>query len=1297
MIIPVVYGKAVIKPFPVYRYDAENRSYFAYGVCENTVSSITLYASGAEYDGSYTVSHQGAVNLVIPDDAELHYPHINSLLAEFPASLFEEYGSREIDVACLVDGSVIYDLVTGTMKASYNPVNFIYDYLTNTKYGIGIDPLMLNTASFITEAEYAVNYGLINTCDFGVILNSENTAENLSKLKQHANAVLYLSEGLINIAIRRLRPVSAVIDDEAIVSGIFRKGLLSETIGLIHMKTHSLPDWNTNQYTLDSELDYAEGEQTLEFDYIEDISLPLTFARRMMDQANHNDTLELEILQSGLQLDLYDVAEVSYSELGLSGGRWLVKSISYPTSATVRLTLTPDPESLYENIEGNFEGGDYTIRDNSLKPPAKPAGISTSETVQTLADGSYLTVLAVSWSASAGAASYKVSVINGGVEQGLTVSGLSASFRVVPGSADISVWAVSYAGAESGAETVSVTVSGLPGIPQDVAGLDYVLTREGAVLTWQPSGTADFSHYNVYLGSEKWLGRITANRVVYSVTEAGSFVFKVTVVNRYGRESDGVSVTVNILRPAAVTGIITVPKTYGIGLELAYAKGDFFDGVELWASRTDDLMTAFHLATVYGGYFQHTDLDTVDSYYYWARVKSTFGLYSDWFGSVRGETDADPAKLLEILTGGLTPEQFTSDIRSGFEQIGGLPYIEKAIAGIFAYENDVYEDVYEDSVRDVEPIGPRINLQAQQIAGNNAKITELTLTAEGITQLVANTAEGLATLTEQTNSRYTAVIVDTEAGEIIGGFQMGADPETRITKMRFMADQIEFVNPDDINNFFALFNMSGGQVGLNMDVIIDGSVTTGKLAASSVTTDKLSAEAVTAEKIKVSELEAGGNISIADGSINTPHLKAGAVEGQHIKATTQITLDDGGKIIVGNQNVIIDSAGSGTGSIIIAPDGGTAGQNYASLKNGEVEFYYWDSINSQHVLYKSLRRVETGTAVNNTTVNIPGIFRSQPKVLLSPANLQSYSGAHSAQSQSFLLSVTNMQVANGRWSFKPLAQLVLSASSLTEVYNLTASNTSNNVSFSTAAVSSSGNTVKIAVNVRMKSVRSNGTAGVYQYRAVRWRINYSGGQTAWKIKTLGATLDYVTDTQEVSVSQNTHSVVIEAQCYDAGGTFSTGGAQYEYWNALSDYFDKDPHPVVLLTSLTSKQMILPALSIPSGYSVYEVNWEITYMGYGYVSCGVANKVINRSSSNPAPSGTVITSTSTSWNNTVVFTPSGSLPNMTIQRVKARVYARKAVTSSTTPYNEIVFETATYDITGSTILAEGTVNWMAAGE
>ncbi len=318
-------------------------------------------------------------------------------------------------------------------------------------------------------------------------------------------------------------------------------------------------------------------------------------------------------------------------------------------------------------------------------------------------------------------------------------------------------------------------------------------------------------------------------------------------------------------------------------------------------------------------------------------------------------------------------------------------------------------------------------------------------------------------------------------------------------------------------------------------------------------------------------------------------------------------------------------------------------------------------------------------------------------MLLSPANLQSYSGAHSAQSQSFLLSVTDMQVANGRWSFKPLAQLVLSASSLTEVYNLTASNTSNNVSFSTAAVNSSGNTVKIAVNVRMKSVRSNGTAGVYQYRAVRWRINYSGGQTAWKIKTLGATLDYVTDTQEVSVSQNTHSVVIEAQSYDAGGTFSTGGAQYEYWNALSDYFDKDPHPVVLLTSLTSKQMILPALSIPSGYSVYEVNWEITYMGYGYVSCGVANKTINRSSSNPAPSGTVITSTSTSWNNTVVFTPSGSLPNMTIQRVKARVYARKAVTSSTTPYNEIVFETATYDITGSTILAEGTVNWMAAGE
>ena len=119
MIIPVVYGKAVVKPLPVYRHDGESTSYFAYVACENQVQSITLYANGSEYD-RYNVSYQGNADHQMPDGTVLSYPHINSILAEYPASVFEELGSSEIDVQAFCDGSVIYDLVSKETVANYN-------------------------------------------------------------------------------------------------------------------------------------------------------------------------------------------------------------------------------------------------------------------------------------------------------------------------------------------------------------------------------------------------------------------------------------------------------------------------------------------------------------------------------------------------------------------------------------------------------------------------------------------------------------------------------------------------------------------------------------------------------------------------------------------------------------------------------------------------------------------------------------------------------------------------------------------------------------------------------------------------------------------------------------------------------------------------------------------------------------------------------------------------------------------------------------------------------------------------
>jgi len=1299
MIIPVVYGKAVVKPLPVYRHDGESASYFAYVACENKVQNIKLYANGSEYD-RYNVSYQGSVEHQIPDGTVLNYPHVNSILAEYPASVFEELGSSEIDVQCFCDGSVIYDLVSKETVASYNPVNFIYDFMTSTKYGMGIKPDMLSINAFEAEALYAEHYDLINTCAFGVVLDSESTTENLNKLLLHANAELFNSEGLIHIAIKRQRPVSADISQFVVKGSVrFKQGTLSDTVGRVRITTHTVPEWNTMQAVIDSELDYTANEEAVEYDYIEDLELPLVFARHKMDRTNYNDTVELEIAHMGLILDPCDVVNLDYSDYDLNG-RYLVKSVSYPTPFTVGLVLLPDPVSLYDNVEGNFSEGVYSVYDSTLSAPAKITNINISETVETLADGSYLIVLTASWLSAERASSYSVTVINGGISQSATTKGLMASFRVVPGSASVSISAVSYSNVFSDAYSVDYNVSGMPVAPKNVSNLTYGLIRNGIRLTWLKSASSDVLRYDIYVADVFYVS-VSGTEYVCPVTDEGTFVFKIFTVARSGIKSSGASISVTIQKPSAPTALTATPKLYSIGLDAVFTKDSLFDGLEIWAGITNSRSSAEHLATVQTGRYDHSNLDLVTGFYYWVRVRNIFGLQSDWFpfsatAGVFGQTDSDPSKLLETLKGSADESLFISKIAKG---ILNIPAISGAITGDIALEDDIVEeDVVVLGVDGSESIVPRL-LAAQLLISEHDGIIATHQKAiyddNGILASIGTIQSSVAVIEDDIGDIIAEWTIKTVVNGKIAG--VGLMNTGVLSEFAVLADAFRVAlsseDEDPVQAFIVGLINGSAAVGINGDLYIDGSVTARAVGTNLLITSSANIGDAVINDAHILDLSAD---KIHAGTLDANDVEIINIAGENLKVTSLITLRDGGKLILGDYNIVFDTAGSGSGIATFAPDGGISGQHYMTLNNGDIQFYYWDAINGRHVEYKSLRRMESGTAFNNDTVNIDGVWKRQPKIMLSPANLQSYDSNYSGQDQSFLLEITNITVANGRYSFVPRAQLVLSENIITSVYNLTASNSSNNVTFASTAVGSPGNTVKIRASVKLASVRSNGTTGVYMYRTVSWRIVAGTVASEWKAVQLGATLDFVADTAELVVSQGQYNVSIEAKAYDTGSnTFSTGGTGYDYWNGSSDYFDKTSHPVVIITN-ASQQLIMPDVLPAAGYTIYQVDWEITYMGYGVVDCGIANKTINKSSSNPAGSGTIITSTSTAWNTTVVFTPIQA-SNLTIQRVRAVVKASKVISASTTPANSLILEVVTYDVAGAVMLAQGSINWWAIGE
>jgi len=213
-------------------------------------------------------------------------------------------------------------------------------------------------------------------------------------------------------------------------------------------------------------------------------------------------------------------------------------------------------------------------------------------------------------------------------------------------------------------------------------------------------------------------------------------------------------------------------------------------------------------------------------------------------------------------------------------------------------------------------------------------------------------------------------------------------------------------------------------ISANVGVLTSGLIQSGNLSATNGILMDLDNDRITMGGTTDEDIVFDGNtatITVTDsGSIEVGQL--GTI---NVGADGEITVGERGRIVVGDDNIILDG---NTNSIIVAPDGGQAGQNYAEFSAGELNFYYW--YQGQHTRYDTVSRIESGQCNNNTWTTIPGIWKTTPKILVSPYQLQSYVGGRYNQSQIFDCAVTDIRLQSGhtqKWEFRARAQLVLQA------------------------------------------------------------------------------------------------------------------------------------------------------------------------------------------------------------------------------------------------------------------------------
>lgn len=114
-------------------------------------------------------------------------------------------------------GQRIFDLNSNTTFATSCPVSQIFDYLTNTIYGMGLDTQLINIQSFQEAAAYCSSAGLYSN---GAISYQDTYKKNVENILQTFGGIQYVHAGQIHLMIDRKTLSVQTFDEDNIIGDL---------------------------------------------------------------------------------------------------------------------------------------------------------------------------------------------------------------------------------------------------------------------------------------------------------------------------------------------------------------------------------------------------------------------------------------------------------------------------------------------------------------------------------------------------------------------------------------------------------------------------------------------------------------------------------------------------------------------------------------------------------------------------------------------------------------------------------------------------------------------------------------------------------------------------------------------------------------------------------------------------------------------------------------------------------------------------------------------------------------------
>jgi len=260
-------------------------------------------------------------------------------------------------------------ITAGWVSTDYdNPAWALYDYLTNTRYGKGLDPAMIDMASFLSTKAYCNE--MVNMLDKdnnaitqkryvadGHIDTGKTIIDNVKDILTSMNAFMIQSGGKYKVRCNRAETPSAFVFDESTITGAWDILLGTKTNRFNQVKlTYFEPenDYQGNIFLVkDATYLASDNNQT----YERELTLPLTcnynraayIGRIIMNASRYQTTVTFNAVQTAMTVEVGDVISITHPVPGWVEKKFRVMNMTIQPAGDVRLVCVEYNADVYTN------------------------------------------------------------------------------------------------------------------------------------------------------------------------------------------------------------------------------------------------------------------------------------------------------------------------------------------------------------------------------------------------------------------------------------------------------------------------------------------------------------------------------------------------------------------------------------------------------------------------------------------------------------------------------------------------------------------------------------------------------------------------------------------------------------------------------------------------------------------------------------------------------------------------------------------------------------------------------------